>query len=129
MQLPHFIGRVGEGILVLLTLLMGVFGISALFVTVDPLPHDAQFLVATAAVGMMVLGLGVILGGLRRGQRWAWLVLWYYPVFFLIHVYAFGTLIPDGIFAVLAAVSLLVTRPGLKLSAGGGERSRAATEA
>jgi hypothetical protein len=108
---------------------MAVFGISALLVTVDPLPHDAQFLVATAAAVMMVLGLGVILGGLRRGQRWAWLVLWYYPVFFLIHVYAFGTLIPDGIFAVLAAVSLLVTRPGLKLSAGGGERSRAATEA
>jgi hypothetical protein len=90
---------------------MGVFGVSALFMTGDPLLYEGQVLVATFAAGMAILGLAVILTGFRRGQWWAWLALWYYPVFFAIHVLALGLVVPDGIFAVLAVAALLLGRP------------------
>lgn len=62
-------------------------------------------------LGMVVFGLAIILIPLRRGERWAWYVLWYYPVFFTLHVIAFGTLIPDGLFILISAVSLLLCYP------------------
>lgn len=62
-------------------------------------------------LGMVVFGIAIILVPLRRGERWAWYVLWYYPVFFTLHVIAFGTLIPDGLFILISAASLLLCYP------------------
>lgn len=62
-------------------------------------------------LGMIVFGMAIILIPLRRGERWAWYVLWYYPIFFALHVIAFGTIIPDGLFILISAASLLVSFP------------------
>jgi uncharacterized membrane protein len=62
----------------------------------------------TLLLGMVVFGLAVILRGSRRGERWAWYVLWYYPIFFVLHVIAFGTFIIDGVFFLICALSLLI---------------------
>lgn len=65
-------------------------------------------LLGTILLGVVVLGLAVILKPFRRGERWAWYVLWYYPVFFVLHIIAFGTFIIDGVFALICVLSLLV---------------------
>jgi hypothetical protein len=57
---------------------------------------------------VVVLGLAVILGPFRRGERWAWWALWCYPAFFVLHIIAFGTFVIDGIFALICVSSLLV---------------------
>jgi hypothetical protein len=62
-------------------------------------------------LGMVVFGLSLILVPLRRGECWAWYVLWYYPVFFTLHVIAFGTYLPDGLFVLISAATLLVCYP------------------
>lgn len=62
-------------------------------------------------LGMVVFGMAIILIPLRRGERWAWVVLWYYPIFFALHVIAFGTLVPDGLFVLISAASLLLCYP------------------
>jgi len=111
MQSHRFAVRAAAGILLLLSMLMGIIGVSALFVADDPFPRDAQVLIATFAAGMAILGIAIILTGFRRRQWWAWLALWYYPVFFIIHVVALGTVIPDAAFAALAAAALLLARP------------------
>lgn len=111
MKSHRFAVRAATSILVLLSILSGVIGTSVLFVTDDPFPREAQVLIATFAVGMAVFGIAITLTGFRRGQRWAWLALWYYPVFFVIHIFAFDTIIPDGIFAVLTTAALLLARP------------------
>ncbi|CAN5773436.1 hypothetical protein BH23CHL2_BH23CHL2_29640 [soil metagenome] len=59
-------------------------------------------------LGMAVFGLALILKPFRQEQRWAWYALWYYPLFFLIHILAFDTLLPDGIFVILTIGALLV---------------------
>ena len=63
----------------------------------------------TLLLGMVVFGLAIVLTGFRWGERWAWYALWYYPVFFVLHVIAFGTFIIDGILALICALSLLVS--------------------
>ena len=57
---------------------------------------------------VVVLGLAVILKPFRSGEQWAWYALWCYPVFFVLHIIAFGTFLIDGIFALICALSLLV---------------------
>ncbi len=65
-------------------------------------------LLGTILLGMVVFGLAIILKPFRRGERWAWCVLWYYPVFFVLHIIAFGTFVIDGVFALICVLSLLV---------------------
>jgi hypothetical protein len=62
-------------------------------------------------LGMVVFGLAIILIPLRKGERWAWYVLWYYPIFFAIHVISFGTYFPDGLLIFISAGSLLLSYP------------------
>lgn len=57
---------------------------------------------------VVVLGIAVILGPFRRGERWAWWALWCYPAFFVIHIIAFGTFVIEAIFALICVSSLLV---------------------
>ncbi|TFH34315.1 MAG: hypothetical protein E4G99_09760 [Anaerolineales bacterium] len=62
-------------------------------------------------LGMVVFGMAIILYPLRQGERWAWYVLWYYPIFFALHVIAFGTFFPDGLSILISAASLLLCFP------------------
>jgi hypothetical protein len=67
---------------------------------------DSQLL-GTVVWGMTIFGLAITLIPFRRGERWAWYVLWYYPVFFVIHIFAFGTLVPDAFFVAITTFGLL----------------------
>ena len=66
-------------------------------------------LLGTILLGMVIFGLAIILKPFRWGERWAWYVLWYYPVFFVLHIIAFGTFIIDGVLALICVLSLLVS--------------------
>lgn len=115
-------------VLVIMGLLTFVFGVSTIFVDeplvdsltgeaeafqgqIEAFEHDANVLIATFAPGMAVFGWAITLTALRRGERWAWLVMWYYPVFFVLHVLALGTVVPDLPLAVLSALALLALAP------------------
>lgn len=115
-------------ILVIMGLLTLVFGVSVLFIDeplvdslsaemeplrtqIETFEHDANVLTATFAAGMGVFGLAITLTAFGRGERWAWLVLWYYPVFFVLHVASLGTVVPDLPFAVLSVMALLALAP------------------
>lgn len=102
--------RVGQAVLVLLGVLCTLIAISVFFVP-DGFEPDAQALVGTFGAGMGLLVLMLATLGLASGQRWPWLALWLLPVFFLSHVALIGTLLPDGVFAVIAAAALVATRP------------------
>ncbi|MCA1819700.1 MAG: hypothetical protein LC620_06605 [Halobacteriales archaeon] len=40
---------------------------------------------ALASLGLGIMGTGLALGPFRRGERWAWGVLWFWPIFWLVH--------------------------------------------
>lgn len=64
-----------------------VFGIVT---TIWPGGNNAQLTRATgvASVGMGLFGMMITLKAFRDREWWAWLVLWYYPSFWLIHLVA-----------------------------------------
>jgi uncharacterized membrane protein HdeD (DUF308 family) len=41
--------------------------------------------IGVASIGMGLFGLVIALIPYRRGERWAWFTLWYYPVFWAAH--------------------------------------------
>ena len=45
----------------------------------------------TYMVGTGLLGLAVVLGGLRRARLWAWVACWYVPVLFGVHGFVLGS--------------------------------------
>jgi hypothetical protein len=69
---------------------------------------EEQTLVGTFGAGMGIFSLAIILTAYRRGERWAWFVLWYYPIFFIIHIIALGTVIPDLVFLILSVLGLVL---------------------
>lgn len=77
----------------------------------DAFPGDANALIATGGAALGVLVIVLATAGINSGERWAWLALWVLPVFFVAHAALLGTWVPDGVFAVLSAVALAVTRP------------------
>ena len=68
---------------------------------------DFQVLVTTYAAVAVILTVAVTLTAFRRGERWAWMVLWVWPAFFVVH----GALVfpVDFVFAALGAAALMVT--------------------
>lgn len=62
----------------------------------------------TAVLGMVLFSLFITYGGFRLGQRWAWYALWYWPLFFILHIVAFGTWIPDLPLAILSVIALIL---------------------
>ena len=68
---------VGAGIL--------AFGISAV---VAPSSQDKPLMQADglASIGMGLFGMAITLGAFRRRERWAWVTLWFYPVFWVVHL-------------------------------------------
>lgn len=66
----------------------------------------------TYMVGTGLLGLAVVLGGLRRARRWAWVACWYVPVLFGVHGFVLGSFpfdIPTFTLGILGL--LLMIRP------------------
>jgi uncharacterized membrane protein HdeD (DUF308 family) len=62
-----------------------VFG---LIVTVVPTSSDPPYLraIGVASIGMGLFGLLITTNAYRRRERWAWFILWYYPVFWTVHL-------------------------------------------
>ena len=89
-----------------------IFG---LIVTLWPGTSDVLFLrtIGVASLGMGLFGGMITLIPFRRHERWAWITLWYYPIFWLAHL--LGGLPPgqDHInqifFIILSLVSLLIS--------------------
>jgi hypothetical protein len=66
----------------------------------------------TYMVGAGLLGLAVVLGGLRRARRWAWVACWYIPVLFGVHGFLLGSFPFDiPTFGLAVAGQLLMIRP------------------
>ena len=61
-----------------------VFG---LIVTVWPGSSNPLFFraIGVASIGMGLFGVMITVIAYRRGERWAWFTLWYYPVFWIAH--------------------------------------------
>ena len=95
-------------------------GLSDIFRPVDPTSTPEVVvgirLYGVAFTGLNVFGLAIILKSFRKGERWAWYVLWYYQIFFLA-LLAFQTVYnPFGpsatylaiLFAIIYAMGLLL---------------------
>ncbi|MFC0542961.1 hypothetical protein [Kutzneria chonburiensis] len=92
---------------------VGILGFG-LVVIVAPPASDAQLYRADglASVGLGLFGLLLTVVPFRRRERWAWWVLWFYPILWLAHlVFA----LPPGtdhvhqvVFIVLSLVGLLL---------------------
>jgi hypothetical protein len=109
-----------EGILfkvawISLALICAAILVFVLIVAVWPGPSDSLFLrtIGVASIGMGIFGVMITVIPYRRGERWAWFTLWYYPVFWLVHF--LGGLPPDQdhihqiIFIILSLASLLLS--------------------
>jgi hypothetical protein len=112
MKPEGIIFRVAWIVLALIGIAILVFG---LIVTVWPGSSNPLFLraIGVASIGMGFFGVMISVIPYRRGERWAWFTLWYYPVFWSAHL--FGNLPPGQdhvhqiIFIVLALASLLLS--------------------
>jgi hypothetical protein len=106
------IQRAAQVLLVIFGLLTIVFYSSVYADTSDEaFPSDANALIATGGAALGILLIALATAGISSGERWAWLALWVLPAFFVAHAALLGTWIPDGVFAVVSAVALVVTRP------------------
>ena len=104
--------RLAQGTMVVFGLLTIVFYSSVYAATgADAFDDDANALIATGGAALGVLVIALATAGISSGERWAWLALWVLPVFFLGHAVLLGTWIPDGVFAVISVLALIVTRP------------------
>ncbi len=85
-----------------------------LIAAVWPGSSDALFLraIGVASIGMGLFGVLITVIPYRRRERWAWLSLWYYPLFWSAHL--LGGLPPGQdhihqiVFIVLSLVGLLL---------------------
>lgn len=109
---PSRARTVASWVFVLVAVLSAVISLSVYAPMEDPFEPDAQVLIATFGVGMAVLTAVLARTAFRDGQRWAWAVLWIWPVFFVAHVIGLGTYVPDGVLAVVTTAALLAARPG-----------------
>jgi hypothetical protein len=106
------IQRAAQVLMVIFGLLTIVFYSSVYAATSDDaFPSDANALIATGGAALGVLVIALATAGINSGERWAWLALWVLPPFFLAHAALLGTWIPDGVFAAISTVALIVTRP------------------
>lgn len=102
--------QIGSICLAVVSLAVFVFGV---VVAAFPMGGDALY----RAVGLASAGLGLF-GGLialvpyRRIERWAWCALWFYPVFWSVHL--FGNL-PPGTDHIHQVVFIALSLIGLVL--------------
>lgn len=109
-----------EGILFKTTwIALAIIGVAiiifGLIVTVMPGSSNSLFLraIGVASIGMGLFGVMITMIPYRRRERWAWFILWYYPVFWSAHL--FGGLPPGEdhihqiVFILLSLASLLLS--------------------
>ena len=102
--------RAGWICLLIVSLGILAFGVAASFGS-DPLLRAD----GVALTGMGLFGTVITVVPFRRRERWAWVVLWFYPVFWLAHL--IGSLPPGQdhvhqvVFILLALAGLLVPAP------------------
>lgn len=89
-----------------------VFG---LVVSVSPGSGDTRFLqaIGVASIGMGLFGVMIAVIPYRRRERWAWFILWYYPLFWLAH---FLGGLPPGQDHVHQIVFIILSLAGLLIS-------------
>ena len=118
----RFVEKYSWLVFVLLALVLLVVGLSGpqgpvgpgtplnAFGIADPSDVDIELRFrGTVVLGMVIFSLAITLFPFRKGERWAWFASWYWPLFFSLHVAAFGTWIPDLPLALLAAGTLLLS--------------------
>lgn len=109
-----------EGLLFKITwIVLAIIGVAiflfGLIVIISPGSDNPLFLraIGAASMGMGLFGIMITVIPYRRHERWAWFILWYYPVFWSVHL--FGNLPPGQdhihqiVFILLSFVSLLVS--------------------
>ncbi|MFN2526353.1 MAG: hypothetical protein ABR505_08840 [Actinomycetota bacterium] len=98
-------------VLIIMQVLAALISISVFFVEeAERFESDANVLISTFGVGMAFFGL-VLTVLADRGSRAGWTALWYWPIFFVIHVAALQTYVPDLVFALIWVGGLLLMRP------------------
>ncbi|MCE7985878.1 MAG: hypothetical protein DYG89_32265 [Caldilinea sp. CFX5] len=98
-----------------LTLIGVAIFIFGVIVTLWPGAQDALSLrtIGVASIGMGLFGTLISVIPYRRRERWAWFALWYYPLFWLLHL--LGNLPPGQdhvhqiVFILLSLLSLLLS--------------------
>jgi hypothetical protein len=68
---------------------VGILGFGV--ITVLPTVAGGNLLIVAnglASIGLGLFGGLIVLIPFRRGERWAWSVLWFYPVFWVVHLIA-----------------------------------------
>lgn len=92
-------------IFVITAMLTLVFGTSAAFVDGG---SDDSVLTSTFGAGMGLFTIVLaVLATSRHPSRLAWAALWYLPVFFIVHLVAFQSYVPDIPLLVLNTAALL----------------------
>jgi hypothetical protein len=71
--------------------------------------RDVTLLITTYAIVAVVLTVTVAATAFRRGERWAWFAFWAWPLFFVVHGFAF--FVVDFVFAALGIAALALTMP------------------
>lgn len=112
MKPEDIIFRITWILLAIIGIAILVFGLIA---SVLPGSSNPLFLraIGVASIGMGFFGVMISVIPYRRGERWAWFTLWYYPVFWSAHL--FGNLPPGEdhvhqiVFIVLSLASLLLS--------------------
>ena len=72
-------------------ILLAITGVAiflfGLIATVWPGSTNPSFLrtIGVASIGMGLFGVMITVIAYRRGERWAWFTLWYYPLFWSAH--------------------------------------------
>jgi hypothetical protein len=103
--------QIGSICLAVVSLAVLVFGV---VVAVVPMGGDAALYRANglASAGLGLFGGLIVLGPYRRIERWAWCALWFYPVFWFVHL--FGNL-PPGTDHIHQVVFIALSLIGLVL--------------
>lgn len=100
---------------ILLAVIGAAIFLFGLVVAVWPGPRDTLYFraIGVAYIGMGLFGILIAVIPYRRGERWAWFSLWYYPIFWSAHL--LGNLPPGQdhihqvVFIILSFASLLVS--------------------
>jgi hypothetical protein len=106
--------QIGSTCFAVVSLAVLVFGV---VVAVFPMGGDAALYRAygLASAGLGLFGGLIVLGPYRRIERWAWWALWFYPVFWSVHL--FGNLPPGTdhihqvVFIALSLIGLVLPIP------------------
>ena len=103
------ITRYAWTVFVLFAVLATMFGIFPGGWFEADLDRDATLLTTTYAIVAVVLTVAIAATAFRRGERWAWFGFWVWPLFFVVHGFAF--FLVDFVFAALGVAALMLTTP------------------